>query len=94
MSPLSQPNPCLYLSMKGNLAICEIYEQRPSECRNHEFSFAKFCPIGMDILKLDREGAVARIQSIQEIRNVNLQVYQGHPSDNEGDEIQVKRYCR
>ena len=67
MSPLSHPNPCPHLSMKGNIAICGIYEHRPEECKNHEYSFAKFCPIGMDVLKMDREEAISRVQSLQEI---------------------------
>lgn len=67
MSPLSDPEPCPKLTMKSGVAICEIYEQRPEQCRKHEFSFAKFCPIGMDVMGLNREGAVARCQSLQEV---------------------------
>ncbi len=58
MSPLSAPNPCPNLIKDGNFYFCGIYKTRPVECKNHEF-YSRFCPIGLDVLKL---------RSINEVR--------------------------
>lgn len=63
MSPFTHPEPCPYLTFDGDIANCSIYERRPKECRDHEYP-SKFCPIGMDILKLDREQAAYRVQTM------------------------------
>lgn len=48
---------------QGDFIFCEIYEKRPEECVNHKFH-SRFCPIGMDVLKLDDSDKVrARIDS-------------------------------
>lgn len=64
MSPLTHPEPCPKLSMNGNVAICSIYEYRPTQCRNHDYP-SRYCPIGADVLKLDYEGAVSRFQQLE-----------------------------
>ena len=44
MSPISD-GICPHLSYQKNIAICEIYENRPYEC--YKFSFpSDICPIG------------------------------------------------
>jgi len=50
MSPFGI-NPCPNLIEIGGFWFCEDYENRPQECRNHSFD-ARFCPIGLDVLKL------------------------------------------
>ena len=64
MSPLSHPEPCPKLSVNGNVAVCLIYENRPAQCRNHEYP-SRYCPIGIDILKLDYERTVSRFQQLE-----------------------------
>ena len=52
MSPISQPEPCPYLIEKDSFCFCSVYDHRPKECANHDFP-ARFCPVGVDVLKLD-----------------------------------------
>jgi hypothetical protein len=52
MSPLTHPNPCPQLIKRGTFYFCGTYDKRPTECKNHEYP-ARFCPIGIDVLKLD-----------------------------------------
>jgi len=72
MSPISQPHPCPFLefdgAIKGPIASCKIYDKRPKECVNHEYP-SRFCPVGIDILKLDYEDTVQRIQHMQPIED-------------------------
>ena len=44
-------NPCSYLEMQGNVAVCSIYEKRPGQCSNHNYPASK-CPIGMQELNI------------------------------------------
>lgn len=64
MSPLTHPLPCPHLRMDGNKALCLIYEHRPTECQRHDYP-SRYCPIGMDILKLDYEATVMRFQQLE-----------------------------
>lgn len=41
--------------------MCRLGPSRPQQCKDHDFP-AKFCPIGMDVLGLDREGAARQVQ--------------------------------
>ena len=52
MSPISQPDSCPYLIEQDGFCFCSVYDQRPKECQDHEYP-ARFCPIGLDVLKLD-----------------------------------------
>jgi hypothetical protein len=52
MSPVSAPDPCPYLTKEENFYFCGIYKSRPKECRDHAYP-SRFCPIGLDLLKLD-----------------------------------------
>lgn len=63
MSPLTKDENtlCPYLYEYKGMKLCSEYETRPEQCINHRFP-AKFCPIGMDVLGLDREGAAQRVQ--------------------------------
>lgn len=63
MSPLTKDGntPCPLLVETNGMKICSDYENRPKQCRDHEFP-AKFCPIGMDVLGLDREVVARRVQ--------------------------------
>ena len=64
MSPLtgSENLPCPHLVEQDDMKICDTYNQRPEQCRNHEFP-AKFCPVGMDVLGISRDDAAARVQT-------------------------------
>jgi len=57
----SEDKPCPHLILKDGMKICNIYDHRPMQCRNHEFP-AKFCPVGMDVLKADRAEAARIVQ--------------------------------
>ena len=57
MSPLSSPNPCPNLIIDGIYHFCEDYENRPEQCVNHKFQ-ARFCPIGMDVLKFNNPTSI------------------------------------
>jgi len=63
MSPLTndEHTPCPLLIEKNGIKICSDYEHRPERCKNHELP-AKFCPIGCDVLRLNREEAARRVQ--------------------------------
>ena len=52
MSPLSHPEPCPHLVTIRDFVFCAVYSHRPKECVNHEYP-VRFCPIGLDVLKLD-----------------------------------------
>jgi len=43
--------PCPHIKETGTFVFCSTYEQRPEQCRRHSFP-ARFCPIGLDTLKL------------------------------------------
>lgn len=51
--------PCKHLIEKGTFFFCGIYEKRPEQCRNHEFH-AHYCPVGVDVLKLESPQRVAQ----------------------------------
>jgi len=59
MSPISSPLPCPHIIKNDTFYFCKIYKNRPNDCKTHEFPY-RFCPIGLDILKL---------KSLDEIRN-------------------------
>ena len=63
MSPLTKDEnvPCPYLVEKDGMKLCSVYSGRPQQCKDHEFP-AKFCPVGVDVLKLDRGEAANRVQ--------------------------------
>lgn len=50
MSPLNQGH-CPLVIQYDNYYFCGNYEHRPKECKDHDYP-ARFCPIGLDILKL------------------------------------------
>lgn len=51
-SPLTSGVPCPNIKQDGTFFFCSIYENRPDQCSQHKFD-CRFCPIGMDFLKLD-----------------------------------------
>ncbi len=55
MSPIDQPNQCRHIveitSDGEKYYFCEIYKDRPDQCKNHQFYSLK-CPIGMSVLKI------------------------------------------
>jgi len=51
MSPISAPDPCPHLVEIGTFVFCGIYENRPKECRDHDYP-ARVCPIGASMLNL------------------------------------------
>lgn len=51
MSPLDQPEPCRNIIEIDGMVFCKDYENRPEQCKNHDFN-CRLCPIGMDILQL------------------------------------------
>lgn len=59
MSPLSAPNSCPHLIKDDNFYFCGIYKNRPIECEKHDFPY-RFCPIGLDILKLNNIDDIRR----------------------------------
>ena len=63
MSPLTKDEhtPCPLLLEKNNMKLCSDYEHRPKQCKDNEFP-AKFCPIGCNVIGVDREGAARRVQ--------------------------------
>lgn len=61
MSPLNQGR-CPIVVQKDTFYFCGDYEHRPAECKNHEYPFARFCPIGMDVLKLEYPDDLERIR--------------------------------
>ena len=52
MSPISQPEPCPNIISVGSFVFCGCYPSRPKECGTHKY-LARFCPVGLDILKID-----------------------------------------
>src|SRR3972149_7403636 len=48
-SPLG--NPCPKLLKKDNFYFCGEYANRPQQCQDHDYP-SRFCPIGIDVLKL------------------------------------------
>jgi len=66
MSPISAPEPCPHLIKDGNFCFCKIYRNRPDQCKKHDFPY-RFCPIGMDILKLSYPADVKKIRLRLEI---------------------------
>lgn len=63
MSPLTRDEntPCPLLIERDGMKLCSDYENRPAQCKDHSFP-AKFCPVGCDVLRLDRAEAAARVQ--------------------------------
>lgn len=59
MSPLSAPDPCPHIERVGTFVFCAVYAKRPEECRNHQMPY-RFCPIGVEKLRLERADQVAR----------------------------------
>ena len=58
MSPLSNPNPCPHIVTVDNFYFCGIYPNRSKECIAHEYP-ARFCPIGIDVMKINRHDTEA-----------------------------------
>ena len=53
MSPITDNgDPCPLLIVKDNFYVCSDYHNRPKQCEHHMFS-SRFCPIGLDVLKLN-----------------------------------------
>lgn len=50
MSPINHDR-CPIVQQEGTFYLCGDYENRPARCANHEYP-SRFCPIGMDVLKL------------------------------------------
>lgn len=60
MSPISAPEPCPHLQLfEENIYLCRIYKDRPIECQKHGFVH-RFCPIGIEKLKLTSALQVSR----------------------------------
>ncbi len=52
MNPFNDFSICRHLAVfKGGYFLCQIYENRPEECKNHEFPHTH-CPLGIDVLKI------------------------------------------
>lgn len=60
-SPISNPEPCPYIIQIDTFYFCKIYDKRPKECIKHEYQ-TRFCPIGLDVLKLSNEANTRKIQ--------------------------------
>jgi Fe-S-cluster containining protein len=43
------------------MKICSIYDHRPKQCKDHDFP-TTFCPMGIDVLKVDRAEAARIVQ--------------------------------
>ena len=56
-------NPCPLLEFEGDVAKCTDYENRPEECKDHNF-LSTFCPIGLAVLKITQEEAIKRLRMI------------------------------
>lgn len=63
MSPI---RPCPHLIKDDDFYFCRIYRDRPDQCEAHDFPY-RFCPIGMDILKLSYPADVEKIRMRLEI---------------------------
>ena len=63
MSPVSHPDPCPHMVEQDGFCFCSVYDHRPKECRDHEYP-ARFCPIGLGVLKLDTNSPDAVRQRI------------------------------
>ena len=51
---------CPRLIERDGMKICSDYENRPKQCRDHEFP-AKFCPVGLDVLKLSNRDEIIKL---------------------------------
>lgn len=60
MSPIA--NPCPHGINVDTFHFCGSYESRPEVCINHTFHGSRFCPIGLDILKLEYPRDTERIR--------------------------------
>lgn len=63
LSPLtdSEDKPCPHLVERDGMKLCGIYDRRPQQCKDHGFQ-TTFCPMGMDVLGLNREEAANLVQ--------------------------------
>lgn len=52
LSPLTSSEPCPLLVKDENFYFCSKYNERPNECKEHRFNGFRFCPIGIEKLKL------------------------------------------
>jgi len=59
MSPIAIP--CPYIMKVKDYVFCSEYPNRPKECKNHNFD-ARFCPIGLDVLKLSYPEDIEQIR--------------------------------
>lgn len=50
MSPLSEET-CKHLVEVKGYFLCSAYRNRPERCKKHEYPH-RFCPVGVDVLKL------------------------------------------
>ena len=50
---------------RDGFCLCLTYDHRPKECQNHEYP-ARFCPIGLGVLKLDTNNPDAIRQRVDE----------------------------
>ena len=75
MSPLiNDGDVCTHLIAKDTFYFCGNYRNRPEQCKNHIYSFARFCPVGMSKLKLtDSESVRVRIEKGWEMINNNYE---------------------
>lgn len=56
MSPLSD-GPCPRIRTVGTFTFCSQYDARPKQCRDHGFEFARWCPVGIQALGIERPDA-------------------------------------
>ena len=49
------PMPCPHLIYDGKMAVCQIYPQRPKQCRNEHMGVGENdpCPIGLSAMERD-----------------------------------------
>jgi len=81
MSPITgNGEPCPNLYNKDSFYFCSIYQDRPDDCVNHDFGFARFCPIGMSKLQLNAN-------DVMDIKKIRRRI-------DEGWEIIKERYGR
>jgi len=71
MSPIAIP--CPFIIKIKNYVFCSKYNDRPKECKNHKFR-ARFCPIGLDVLKLKYPDDIDKIRDRIDVGDETLTI--------------------
>ena len=80
MSPINHGR-CPIVVQKGTFYLCGDYKHRPVECKNHQFP-ARWCPIGMDVLKLHYPDDLDKIRQRIDYAHEHLVE---HPAQKKGE---------